>query len=40
MSEYEIRSEGGHLQVYTPGGECLFSAYTVREPIEELSAAA
>ena len=31
MSEYEIRSVGGHVEVYTQGGVFLFSADTVRE---------
>ena len=31
MSEYEIRSVGGHVEVYTRGGVFLFSADTVRE---------
>ena len=30
MSEYEIRSVGGHVEVYTRGGVFLFSADTVR----------
>ena len=36
MSEYEIRSVGGHVEVYTRGGVFLFSADTVREAMEEL----
>ena len=36
MSEYEIRSVGGHVEVYTQGGVFLFSADTVREAMEEL----
>ena len=35
MSEYEIRSVGGHVEVYTRGGVFLFSADTVREAMEE-----
>ena len=31
MSEYEIRSVGGHVEVYTRGGVFLFSADTERE---------
>lgn len=40
MSEYEIRSVGGHVEVYTRGGVFLFSADTVREAMEELDEAA
>ena len=51
MSEYEIRSVGGHVEVYTRGGvfllyilgyisPSLFSADTVREAMEELDEAA
>ena len=40
MSEYEIRSVGGHVEGYTRGGVCLFSADTVREAMEELDEAA
>ena len=41
MSEYEIRSVGGHVEVYTRGrGWFLFSADTVREAMEELDEAA
>ena len=36
MSEYEIRSVGGHVEVYTRGGVFLFS----REAMEELDEAA
>ena len=39
MSEYEIRSVGGHVEVYTRGGVFLFSADTVREAMEELDEA-
>ena len=40
MSEYEIRSVGGHVEVYTGAGWFLFSADTVREAMEELDEAA
>lgn len=40
MSEYEIRSVGGHVEDYTRGGVFLFSADTVREAMEELDEAA
>ena len=40
MSEYEIRSVGGHVEAYTRGGVFLFSADTVREAMEELDEAA
>ena len=40
MSEYEIRSVGGHVEVYTRCGVFLFSADTVREAMEELDEAA
>ncbi len=37
MMNYEIRSVGGHVEVYL-GGEFQFSADTAREAWEELSA--
>ena len=37
---HEIRSVGGHVEVYTRGGVFLFSADTVREAMEELEEAA
>ena len=40
MSEYEIRSVGGHVEFYPRGGVFLFSADTVREAMEELDEAA
>lgn len=40
MSEYEIRSVGGHVEVHTRGGVFFFSADTVREAMEELDEAA
>ena len=40
MSEYEIRSVGGHVEVLFGGGVFLFSADTVREAMEELDEAA
>jgi len=40
MSEYEIRSVGDHVEVYTRSGVFLFSADTVREAMEELDEAA
>ena len=40
MREYEIRSVGGPVEVYTRGGVFLFSADTVREAMEELDEAA
>ena len=40
MSEYEIRSVGGHVEVYDHRGEFVFSADTRQEAMEELDEAA
>ena len=40
MSEYEIRSVGGHVEVYTRGAGFLLLGETVREAMEELDEAA
>ena len=36
MSEIEIRYVGGHVEVYSRNGAFLFSAYNLREAMEEL----
>ncbi len=35
--DYQLKSVGGHVEVYTRAGSFLFSADTMQEAMEELS---
>lgn len=37
MLQYEIRSVGGHVEVYEPNGQFAFSADTIREAMQALA---
>lgn len=36
MAEYRVKTVSGHVEVYAPNGEFVFSADTVKEAMEEL----